>query len=51
MSISLSKWPTLAMTLKCFMRWMSSTRTTSTLPVPVTRMSTVSMTDESFATW
>ena len=51
MSISLSKWPMLQTIALCFIRAMSSTVITSTLPVAVTKMSVVETTSSSTATW
>ena len=51
MSISLSKWPMLPTIAWCFMRAMSSAVMTSRLPVAVMKMSAVSTTSSSVATW
>ena len=51
MSISLSKWPMLPTIAWCFMRAMSSAVMTSLLPVAVMKMSAVSTTSSSVATW
>ena len=51
MSISLSKWPMLPTIAWCFIRAMCSAVMTSLLPVSVMKMSAVSTTSSSVATW
>ena len=51
MSISLSKWPMLPTIAWCFMRSICSAEMTSLLPVAVMKMSAVSTTSSSVATW
>ena len=51
MSISLSKWPMLPTIAWCFMRDICSALMTSLLPVAVMKMSAVSTTSSSVATW
>ena len=51
MSISLSKWPMLPTIAWCFIRFMSAAVMTSRLPVAVMKMSAVSTTSSSVATW
>ena len=51
MSISLSKWPMLPTIAWCFIRAMCAAVITSLLPVVVMKMSAVSTTSSSVATW
>ena len=51
MSISLSKWPMLPTIAWCFIRDIWSTVMMSLLPVAVMKMSAVSTTSSSVATW
>ena len=51
MSISLSKWPTLATIARCFIPSMWSTVITFSLPVQVTKMSTSPSTSSIVVTW
>ena len=51
MSISLSKWPMLPTMAWCFIRAMCSAVMMSLLPVAVMKMSAVSTTSSSVATW
>ena len=51
MSISLSKWPMLPTIAWCFIRSICEAEMTSLLPVAVMKMSAVSTTSSSVATW